>query len=172
MKVSINFFLGWKEYFKAQEFLRQSQYTMAPERVIGGVILALSAFWFFLDRLNLYAGIGLALGVGIVFGIPLLRRWSSMRKWKREPLYHAEHRVSFSEEGVNFLMGHVASNLDWKYYQRLLESPEGFLLIYGSSSFNLFPKRAFPNEKAMADFRALAAKKLLYDSRRTNSIFN
>jgi YcxB-like protein len=160
MTVSIHFFLGWKEYFTAQEFFRQSRYSMVPERVIGGVIMAFSAWWFFINDLNLFATIGLGIGLAIIFGAQLFRSWSSKRKWNREPLYHAEHRVSFSEEGVNFLMGRVESHLDWKYYQRMLESPDGFLLIYGSDSFNLFPKRAFPDDEAIAKFRSLATKKL------------
>ncbi len=57
-------------------------------------------------------------------------------------------------------MGHVESNLDWKYYQRMIESPDGFLLIYGDDSFNLFPKRAFAGEEMDHEFRALARKNL------------
>ncbi|HKX32234.1 MAG TPA: YcxB family protein [Blastocatellia bacterium] len=158
--MNINFFLDWEEYLKAQEFFRQSRYSLAPEKMIGGGLLAASALWFFLNNLNLLAAIGLPLGLAIIFAPPLLRRFSLKRKWRREPLYHTEHTVSFSEEGVNFLMGRVESNLRWNYYQRMLESPEGFLLIYGNDSFNLFPKRAFPNQEALATFRDLAAKKL------------
>jgi hypothetical protein len=128
--------------------------------MVGGTILAVSALWFFLNNLNLLAIVGLPIGLAIIFAPPLIRRWTSKRKWKREPLYHTEHTVSFSEEGVNFLMGRVESKLGWKYYQRMLESPEGFLLIYGNGSFNLFPKRAFPSQEAIADFRALVAKQL------------
>ncbi|MCI0337303.1 MAG: YcxB family protein [Acidobacteria bacterium] len=158
--MSINFFLDWSEYFEAQEFFRQSRYNIVPEKVIGGVLMTLSALWFFLDDLSLFAAIGLVAGMIIVLGTPHLRRWASMRKWKREPLYQREHAVSFSEEGVYFLMGHVESNLDWKYYQQVLESPDGFLLIYGKDAFNLFPKRAFPSEDMITAFRALATSKL------------
>jgi hypothetical protein len=57
-------------------------------------------------------------------------------------------------------MGHIESNLDWKYYQRVMEYPEGLLLVYGNDSFNLLPKRAFADEKLIGAFRALAQKKL------------
>jgi tyrosyl-tRNA synthetase len=158
--VNIHFFLDWKEYFSAQEFFRQSRYNIVPEKVIGGVLMTLSSLWFFLDDLNFSAVIGLVSGIAIVFGSPYFRRWASKRKWAREPLYHSEHTVSFSEEGVHFLMGHVESNLNWRYYQRMLESPDGFLLIYGNDSFNLFPKRAFAGEEMINNFRKLAGKKL------------
>ncbi len=161
MSVNINFFLDWNEYFAAQEFFRLSRYNIAPEKVIGGVLMTLSALWFFLDDLNLFAAIGFGAGMIMVFCAEPFRRWVSKRKWNREPLYRTEHTVSFSEEGVHFLMGQVESNLDWKYYQRMLESPEGFLLIYGNDSFNLFPKRAFPNPEMIDRFRSLAIEKLL-----------
>jgi hypothetical protein len=163
--MSIRFFLNWKEYFSAQEFFRRDRYNVAPENVIGGVLMTLSALWFFIDDLNMLAAIAFAIGLVIFLGVPLSRRWSLKRKWAREPLYQSEHSVDFSEEGIHYLMGQVESDLDWQYYQRLLESPEGFLLIYSNDSFNLFPKRAFASEELINDFRALATSKL---SKRTN----
>jgi len=160
MNLSIRFFLDWQDYFAAQEFFRDSRYSIAPEKVVGGVVMVTSALWFFIDELNLAATFGLALGLIIVFGAPVVRRWASKRKWRREPLYQTEHAVSFSDEGVRFLMGHVESNLDWLYYQRLVESPEGFLLISGDDAFNFFPKRAFGGESMINEFRRLAQKKL------------
>jgi len=160
MNLSIRFFLNWQDYFGAQEFFRDHRYSVAPEKIIGGVVMVASAVWFFLDDLNLAATSGLALGLIIIFGAPRARRWASKRKWRREPLYQTEHAVSFSDEGVHFLMGHVESNLDWLYYQRLVESPEGFLLIYGDDAFNFFPKRAFDGESRINEFRRLAQKKL------------
>lgn len=160
MRSSINFFLSWKEYFSAQEYFRSDRYQLAPERVAGGVMMTISALWFFLDNLDLRAVIGLVIGLLIVFGLPLIRRFSWKRKWEREPLYRSEHEVSYSEEGIRYLMGHVESNLDWKYYQRMLESPEGFLLIYGDETFNLLPKRAFANDEMINQFRKLAGAKL------------
>jgi len=127
--------------------------------------MTISALWFFLDKLNLLAIIGLASGMIIVFGLPLIRRWSWKRKWEREPLYRSEHEVSYGDEGIRYLMGHVESILDWKYYQRMLESPEGFLLIYGDNAFNFLPKRAFANDEKINQFRKLAAAKLSHRQR-------
>lgn len=161
MILSIDFYLNWDEYFAAQEYFRRYRYSTAPEKVIGGVWMTLSALWFLVDGLRFLAVIGLVAGLAIIVAAPRLRRWASRRKWKREPLYQTQHRVSFNEEGVYFLMGRIESNLDWKYYQRMLESPDGFLLIYGNDSFNLFPKRAFGGEEKIASFRTLATSRLL-----------
>lgn len=160
MMMSINFYLNWGEYFAAQEFFRRVRYNVAPERVIGGVLMTLSSLWFFLDDLNLLAVIGLIAGLVIIYIAPLIRRLASKRKWEREPLFQKEHIVHFDEEGVDYVMGHVKSNLDWNYYRQMVETPEGFLLIYGDDSFNLLPKRAFADEQTIDFFRALASKKL------------
>lgn len=160
VKLSIRFFLDWQEYFAAQEFFRRHRYNLAPEKIVGGLLLLGSALWFLLGGLPL-AAIGVfALGLIIIFAAPWVRRWNWRRRWQREPLFHTEHRVSFDEDGIHFLMGTVESQLVWHYYQRWLESNAGFLLIYGNDSFSFFPKRAFASEQMINDFRALAAKKL------------
>lgn len=158
--MSIRFFLDWQEYFAAQEFFRRRRYNLAPEKIVGGLILLASALWFLLGRMPPAAVGGLALGLIIIFAAPLVRRWNSQRRWQREPLFHAEHAVSFSEEGIHFLMGQVESQLVWQYYQRWLETGAGFLFVYGNDSFSFFPKRAFASQGMIDDFRQLAAKKL------------
>ncbi len=170
--MTINFFLNWNEYHAAQEFLRYSRSEVASEKVIGGLLLLASALWLFLDDLNLLAVIGLVIGLIVIFGLPAFRRWELRRKWEREPIYKTEHAVSFSKDGIHFLMGHVESNLDWGYYQQVIESPDGFLLVYGNDAFHYFPKRAFGGEQMINDFRKLATSKLArrtmsYDSERT-----
>jgi hypothetical protein len=158
--MTINFFLNWNEYHDAREFFRSSRGDIAPEKVTGGVLLVASALWFFLDNLNLLAVVGFAAGLIAIFAFPIFRRWEAKHKWEREPLYHTEHAVSFDESGVHFRMGGVESNLDWGYYQRMVESPDGFLLVYSNDSFNYLPKHAFDGEPAIDEFRSLASKNL------------
>lgn len=160
MTGSINFFLQWEEYFAAQEFFRRSRQSFLPDWGLGVLLVLLGLVLLFVSGLDIFAGAALLIGLAIVFGSPFFRRWASKHKWQREPLYQTEHQVAFGAEGVYFRMGQIESNLDWKYYQRLLESADGFLLIYGNDSFNLLPKRAFADEKLMQEFRALASKKL------------
>jgi len=165
MNNQIRFFLNWKEYFAASEFLRVSRDLIAPEKVVGGLLMLASALWSLFSDLN-PASIGaLALGLAIIFGVPAIRRWGAKRKWEREPLYHTEHALSFSEEGIFLQMGQIESNLNWQYYRSVLESPDGFLLISGADAFNFFPKRAFNGETVINQFRTLATAKLASRSR-------
>lgn len=160
MAGSINFFLQWEEYFAAQEFFRRSRQSFLPDWGFGALLIALGLVLLFVSGLDALAAAALLIGLVVVFGAPPVRRWASKRKWQREPLYQTEHEVAFGAEGVYFRMGQIESNLDWKYYQRLLENPDGFLLVYGNDSFNLLPKRAFADEKLVQEFRSLASKKL------------
>ena len=160
MTDSIRFFLQWDEYFAAQEFFRRRRQSITPEWGWGGLLILLGVILLWIGGLSIFAADALLVGLVVIFGAPLARRWASKRKWQREPLYHAEHEVAFSEDGVYFRMGHIESNLDWKYYQRLVESRDGLLLVYGNDSFNLLPKRAFADEHLIQAFRALALKKL------------
>ncbi len=160
MNHPIHFFLDWKEYFAAREFMRASRNLIAPEKVVGGLLMVSSALWYFFSDLNPLAFGGLATGLAIVFGMPAIRRWSSKRKWDREPLYHAEHKLLFNAEGIFLQMGNIESNLSWRYYRSVLESPDGFLLVAGDGAFNYFPKRVFGGESMINEFRELAAAKL------------
>lgn len=158
--MTIRFHLGWEDYFSAKEFFREQHYSMPPERLLGGLSMLAGALWFLLGKLNLLALIPLSVGLIIFFGAPFFRRLAARSKWEKEPLYHSEHIVSLSDECVHYLLGSIESNLDWKYYQRFLESPDGFLLIYGEDSFNLIPMRAFEDRKMIDEFRSLAIRKL------------
>src|SRR5215510_2526400 len=160
MSDQIRFFLNWKEYFDAREFLRASRVPITPEKGGGGLLIVASALLYFFSDLNLAALGALALGLIISFGVPAIRRRASKRKWEREPLYQTEHTLSYSEEGIFLQMGQIESNLDWQYYRSVLESPDGFLLISGDDAFNFFPKAVFGGDNANNQFRQRAQKKL------------
>jgi len=160
MSGPIRFFLNWKEYFAAREFLRASSAPVAQEK-IGGALLIVASALLYLFSYSILASFGaLALGLIIIFGIPAIRRQALKRKWEREPLYQTEHTLSFGEEGIFLQMGNIESNLSWQYYRSVIESPDGFLLISCDEAFNFFPKRAFNGEIVINEFRALAQKKL------------
>jgi YcxB-like protein len=160
--MTIRFFLNWDEYFAAQEFFRRHRAKLAPEHQVSGVLLLVGAVLFWMGDGAGWAIVAgaIAASVGVTTAAPWLRRQASRRKWFREPLYQTEHTVAAGDEGVYFLMGKIESNLVWQYYQRFLESPEGFLLVYSGDSFNYLPKRAFAGADSIAAFRALAAKNL------------
>lgn len=156
----IDFFLKWDEYFAAQEYFRRSRGGLSSESVFGLALFLLGLLLVFIDGAGIAAICAIVIGLAVIFSAPFVRRLTSKIKWDREPLFQTRHKVAASDEGVYFQMGVIESNLDWRYYQRLLESPAGFLLVYGGDSFNYLPKRAFSGEEQIDRFRALAARKL------------
>ncbi len=156
----IDFFLKWEEYFAAQEFFRRSRGGLSSESVFGLSLFLLGLLLVFIEGAGWVAICAIVLGLVVIFSAPLVRRLTSKIHWDREPLFQTRHRVAASDEGVYFQMGEIESNLDWRYYQRLLESPTGFLLVYGGDSFNYLPKSAFADDEQIDRFRALAARKL------------
>jgi hypothetical protein len=156
----INFYLNWEEYIAAREFFRRNRQNPAPEIFRGGAVILLGAILYITGDLDVMAGVLALFGALIMFGTPVLRKWTAKRRWDREPLFRTEHKVAAHPEGIHFQMDKFESNLVWKYYQSFLESPDGFLLIYGDDSFNFLPKRAFVDENTIDGFRALLTQKL------------
>jgi hypothetical protein len=159
--IQVRFFLDWKEYYAAQQFLKRQLYGIAIERCIGVALLLLATLLGYVGGYPLWYPLGAALiGLWLLAGLPWMHRFELKQKWMRERLHRAEHLVSFDEEGISYIQGHVRSQYGWRYYQRLLESPEGFLLIYGGDIFSFIPKRAFASEQLLNEFRALLRAKL------------
>ncbi len=95
-----------------------------------------------------------------LFSVPLFRQWRLKTRWSRKAILRAEHHVSFSLEGIFYVMDNIESNLDWKYFHHWAETTEGFLLIRAEDVFNLIPKRAFASQVRMDEFRQLLTTKL------------
>jgi hypothetical protein len=159
MSIDLNFFLQRDEYYQALEFFRRQRATASADKLVGGLLILLGALLWLLTSSGALFAIFLAVVVAVALTSAPLRRLLFQQKWAREPLFSAEHKVSADEQGVFFQMGQVESNLPWSYYESFLESAEGFLLVYGDS-FNLLPKRVFPGEPAVQQFRELLGKKL------------
>lgn len=158
--ITINFQLEWREYHAAAERLRAARWLIAPERAIGGLILLASVAWFFLGDLDLRSTFTFTAGLAVIFGAPAWRRLARRHHWRNEPFYRASTTFTFSEDGLHFVMGRVESRLDWKYYQRFLETSDAFILVYAKKAISLFPKRAFADERQLAEFRDLVRQKL------------
>lgn len=157
--IHVRFSLNWQEYNDAQRFLLRRD-GLGQEKIFGITLLLLGALLWYAGGYGFYPLGAFAAGGALLFAPPLLRRLELKRKWAREPLHRTEHVVAFEEEGISYAQGCVASRLDWNYYQRMIESRDGFLLIYGDEIFSLIPKRAFADEPMMSEFRALASAKL------------
>jgi hypothetical protein len=161
MSIELNFFLRWDEYYTALEFFRARRSNAATDKKVGGLLILLGILLWPTTNNGLLVFAFIIGGMAVAVLSAPVRRWLFKQRWEREPLYGEEFKITLDEQGVIFQLGAVKSNLPWSYYESFLESPDGFLLIYGET-FNLFPKRSFANAGRLADFRALLEKKLLH----------
>ena len=159
MNIELNFFLSWYEYYAALELFRRQRASVPSDKVVGGLLMLLGIVLWLATGNGLLSAAFLAGGLAVALVSAPMRRLLFKQRWLREPLYSAEHKITFAEQGVFFQMGAVESNLPWSYYESFLEIPDGFLLIYGEA-FNFLPKRGFANQAAIKEFRELISKKL------------
>ncbi|HZS06394.1 MAG TPA: YcxB family protein [Blastocatellia bacterium] len=160
MGIRTRFSITWEEYYAAWYFLRRSSSEYAPEKIAGATLMLAGITIWMLGGHAMFVIVGIVTGCAAIVSVPMLYRLGLKRRWAREPLHRTEHEIVFAEEGIHYLQGATESNLNWLYYQRMMESADGFLLICGEDVFSLIPKRAFESEQAVSDFRALAGKKL------------
>jgi hypothetical protein len=157
--IDTRFSLSWEEYYTAWRFLKRRSSEYAPEKIAGATLVLMGIAIWMLGGHALFVIVGVCTGLAAIISVPMLYRLGLRHRWAREPLHGIEHQVSFSEEGIHYLQGPTESHLDWGFYERLIESEDGFLLICGEDVFSLIPKRAFASAEAINDFRALAEKK-------------
>lgn len=157
--ISLRYFVDWKEYYRAERFLLRQQHWVLPEQFSGALLLLLAIFFRYFDFPLGYSILPLIAGI-LFLCVPVFRHLGLRKRWEREPILQAEHIVSYAQDGIHYLLNGIESNLDWKYYQRWIESPQGFLLVYGQDVFNLIPKSAFDSPATINNFRQLIAGKL------------
>src|SRR5262249_48069537 len=78
------------------------------------------------------------------------------RLWfRRNPKFREEYGLTFTRDSIHFQTASIDSVLRWTHYERVIESPTLFLLMYGKGLYTLIPKRSFQSEEQQSAFRAL-----------------
>src|SRR5262245_42737091 len=72
--------------------------------------------------------------------------WGLPRKYfRKNASFRDKYQITFSDEGVHVKTSQIDSKLGWGLYTNVLESPEMYLLIYGTDirMMTAVPKRSF-----------------------------
>lgn len=156
---TLQFSIDSNEYYLAERFMLRKRGSMISEQILGAAFLLASIIIFTIPA---FFGLGiLATLIGLILlSVPLFRKLGLKKRWQREAILRAKHYVQFSPAGIHYSLNEIESDLDWKYYQSWLETPDEFLLICSNDVFALIPKRAFPNDQIQAAFRELLSTKL------------
>ena len=77
-----------------------------------------------------------------------------MRIWYRSNLKFKEtYHLVFSGEYIHFRTASIDSTIQWTHYERIVETPHAFLLMYGTALYTLIPKRCFDSAGSLDKFR-------------------
>ena len=119
--------------------------------IVGIILLAVFGFSWILILLILGGMLGLIISFLGYFIFPRIR-------FRSEPKYKQEYRLEFDDEGIRFNTDSIESKLDWIIYNKLIETGNLYILIYGKYSFSIIPKRVLLTEADRIEFNVLMDK--------------
>jgi len=119
--------------------------------IVGSILLAVLGFSWILVLLILVSMVGLIIRILGYFVFPRIR-------FRSEPKYKQEYRLAFDDEGIRFNTDSIESKLDWIIYNKLIETRNLYILIYGKYNFSIIPKRALLTEADRIEFNILMDK--------------
>lgn len=79
-------------------------------------------------------------------------------RYRNEPKYKDEYLLEFDEDGIKFKTDSIESKLDWSIYNKMIETGNLYILIYGKYNFSIIPKRALLKEHERIEFNMLIDK--------------
>lgn len=125
------------------------------------VVLAIiqwSLFYVALDVLVLTALLPLVLYLGLLF---VILPWMLGRQIQRNERMRVEMHWRVTEDRITVSSAHGESWMDWGTFQRVVETPHAYLLIFATNKnmFQIVPKRALTPEQRSI-FEQLLAQKL------------
>lgn len=88
--------------------------------------------------------------------VPVLQR----RSWEMQKHLHRPMTVDYSDESIVFAEPLSVHEYRWEFFQGAVESTNLFILYVSALAFHPIPKRAFPDEAQLAEFRDLMRRRV------------
>lgn len=140
--------------------IRANFFSQAGIRFNTTLALCLIALGLWLSVGGAAGGLALASFIaGAGFIALLLIMWifsPDIALW-REPKYREFYNLTYSDSGVTFRKGGVATNLPWSIYSHVVAEASCYRLHHGTESWIVLPARAFFSLQDRARFEALLA---------------
>lgn len=133
---------------------------------MGLITVALMAFiyfqmphdpWFVATLIASYGAI-LLLTIALVRYVFL--PWQGRRIYAQTKAMQRPYKWTWDDERMSYVNDLASGIVPWEDVLKWREGPEQFLVYQSNIMFYLFPKRAFANEAAIDEFRALLKKKI------------
>ena len=116
--------------------------------IILGSIFGFSWIWILLISGSLF---GLIIRILVYYVLPRIR-------YRSDPKYKDEYLLEFDEDGIRFHTNSIESKLDCSLYNKIIETRNLYILIYGKYNFSLIPKRALLTDSDRIEFDLLLNK--------------
>ena len=153
--ISISFINELKDHIEAQRLL-YSKGTMAKlDKVVSILLFGFGIYGLVFVGLRWWTIIWLPLAVTEWFNLLSLSQWRTRIEFQRNPKFREEYHLVFSRENIHFKTASLDSTLKWMHYDRVIQSPNLFLLTYGKGLYTVIPKRCFKSEEEIKAFRTL-----------------
>ncbi len=153
--ISISFINELKDHLEAQRVLYSKGVMAKLDKVVAVLLFSFGVCCVAFGGLHWWTIIWFPLAVAEWFDFLSLSRCRTKIEFQRNPKFREEYHLTFSRENIHFKTASLDSTLQWTHYDRVIESPNLFLLMYGKGLYTLIPKRCFNSEEEVTEFRSL-----------------
>lgn len=158
ISISINFINELKDHIEAQHVLYSKGVLAKLDKVVAVLLFGFGVYCLVFVGLRWWTIIWFPMAVAEWFDLLSLSRWRTRIEFQRNPKFREEYHLTFSRENIHFKTASLDSTLKWTHYERVIESPTLFLLMYGKGLYTLIPKRCFDSDEEMNAFRTLVSQ--------------
>ena len=156
--ISIRFFNELKDHLEAQSVLYGKGVFAKLDKVVAVLLFGFGVYCLAFVGLYWWTVIWFLLAVAEWFNLLSPARWRTRIAFQRNPKFLDEYHLTFSRENIHFKTVSFDSIMRWTHYERVVESSELFLLMYGKDFYTLIPKRCFNSNEEICAFRALVSQ--------------
>jgi hypothetical protein len=158
--ITVHFTNELRDHLEAQRLLYKQSFLARCDKVVAVLLFGFGVYAVWAAGLRWWTAIWFPLAVVEWFNLLSLDGIRARVWFRRNPKFREEYCLTFSPENIHFKTASIDSTLHWTYYERVIESPTLFLLMYGKGPYTLIPKRCFNSDDELDAFRALLKQKV------------
>ncbi len=156
--ISIIFTNKLEDHLEAQRVFYSKGVWAKLDKVVAFLLLSFGVYCVAFVGLHWWTIVWFPLAVAEWFDLLSLSRWRTKIEFRRNPKFREEYHLTFSRQNIHFRTASLDSTLQWTHYERVIESSDLFLLMYGKGLYTLIPKRCFKSNEEINTFRALVSQ--------------
>ena len=156
--ISIRFVNELDDHLEARRVLYKEGVMAKVDKVVAVLLFGFGILSIASAGLLWWTVVWFPLALAEWFDLLTLSRWRTRVEFRRNPKFRDEYHLTFTPDHIHFRTASIDSTVQWTHYERVVESPDLFLLMYGSGLYTMVPKRCFSSKDALNSFRALLGR--------------